>query len=107
MPQKVSSHHYYGVYLGLYIHVVPESVLNALTSNFFPGGKGYGGLPAARDAGSYIKETFGAYGFIDPVDKKRCTTKSPSSSKEQSDMQQIGASLTLNFSCPIDSSDPN
>ena len=52
--------------------MVLDSVLDALTSSFFPDGKGYGGLPAARHAGSYIKETFDAYGFTDPIDNKRC-----------------------------------
>lgn len=51
--------------------MMPDSVLNTLTSRFFPGGKGYGAL---RDAESYLKETFDAYGSNDPVDKRRCNT---------------------------------
>ena len=62
-------------------HVL-ESVLDALTCSFFPGEKGYGGLAAARDARPYIGTTFGAYGSIDPVDKKRCDTDLPSPSKK-------------------------
>ena len=54
-----------------------DTVLDALTASFIPGGKGYGGLPAARHARSYIEETFGAYGSIDQVDKKRCNRAPP------------------------------
>ena len=53
--------------------MIPDTVLDALASSFFPNAKGYGGLLAVRHARSYIKETFDAYGFIDSVDKKRCT----------------------------------
>ena len=54
-----------------------ESVLDAITTCFFPSGKGYGGLPLARNATSHIKETFSAYGSIDNIDKKRCDIALP------------------------------
>ena len=54
-----------------------ESVLDALTTSFFPSGIGYGGLPLARNATSHIKETFSAYGSIDDNDKKRCNIALP------------------------------
>lgn len=60
-------------------NVMLESVLDALTANFFPAGKAYGGLPAARDAVPFIKATFGAFGSIDEVEKKRCDKSLPSS----------------------------
>ena len=52
--------------------MTPESVLDALTTSFFPSGKGYGGLPLARNATSHIRETFSDYGSINDVDKRRC-----------------------------------
>ena len=54
-----------------------ESVLDALAASFFPSGKGYGGLLLARNAASYIRETFNAYGSIDKIDKKRCNIALP------------------------------
>lgn len=48
-----------------------DSVLHTLSSSFFPDVRGYGGLSATRNAGSYIEDTFAAYGSIDPIDRKR------------------------------------
>ncbi|CAD6590268.1 MAG: hypothetical protein ASARMPREDX12_004235 [Alectoria sarmentosa] len=48
-----------------------DSVHDALTSSFFPRGKESSRLPAARDAGPYIKAAFGSYGYIDEIDQKR------------------------------------
>lgn len=59
--------------LSLYNYVILDTILDALASSFFPDAKGYGGLSAVRHAGSYIKETFNAYGSIDAVDNKRCS----------------------------------
>ena len=57
--------------------MTPESVLDALTTSFFPNGKGFGGLPLVRNATSHVTETFGAYGSIDYIDKKRCNIALP------------------------------
>ena len=77
MQQKVSSPLRQNGMSGSYHTMTPESVLDALTGSFFPSGKGYGGLPLARNATSHIRETFSTYGSIDDIDKKRCDIALP------------------------------
>ena len=77
MQQKVSSQLCQNRIPGLYHNMTLESVLDALTTSFFPSGKGYGVLPLARNATSHIRETFNAYGSTDDNDKKRCSIALP------------------------------
>ena len=77
MQQKVSSQLCPNRMPGLDLNMTVESVLDALTTSFFPSGKGYGVLPIARNATSHVRETFNAYGSIDDIDKKRCSIALP------------------------------
>lgn len=77
MQQKVSSQLCQNRIPGLDLNMTVESVLDALTTSFFPSGKGYGVLPIAQNATSHVRETFNAYGSIDNIDKKRCSIALP------------------------------